>query len=70
MHANTGMSETRELTDDELNTVSGGIIFVGGSPVADLAKNPGMGGGSGAGKVTFNPFSITREIDKASPAIF
>jgi hypothetical protein len=32
MNANTGMSETRELTDDELNTASGGIIFVGGRP--------------------------------------
>jgi hypothetical protein len=29
MHTN---SETRELTNDELNMVSGGIIFVGGRP--------------------------------------
>jgi type VI secretion system Hcp family effector len=26
--------------------------------------------GAGAGKVTFNPFSITRAIDKASPVLF
>jgi type VI secretion system Hcp family effector len=26
--------------------------------------------GAGAGKITFNPFSITRKIDKASPAFF
>lgn len=26
--------------------------------------------GSGAGKVTFNPFSITRKVDKASPNLF
>lgn len=26
--------------------------------------------GAGAGKITFNPFSITRKIDKASPALF
>ena len=26
--------------------------------------------GAGAGKVTFNPFSITRRIDKASPILF
>jgi type VI secretion system secreted protein Hcp len=26
--------------------------------------------GAGAGKVTFNPFSITRKIDKASPTFF
>jgi type VI secretion system secreted protein Hcp len=27
-------------------------------------------GGAGAGKVTFNPFSITRAIDRASPVFF
>ena len=26
--------------------------------------------GAGAGKVTFNPFSITRKIDRASPVLF
>src|SRR5580704_14346907 len=26
--------------------------------------------GAGAGKVTFNPFSITRKIDQASPILF
>ena len=26
--------------------------------------------GAGAGRVTFNPFSITRKVDKASPALF
>ena len=26
--------------------------------------------GAGAGKITFNPFSITRKIDKASPTLF
>ena len=25
---------------------------------------------TGAGKVTFNPFSITRHVDKASPVLF
>jgi type VI secretion system secreted protein Hcp len=29
-----------------------------------------QGGGLGAGKVTFNPFSITRKIDAASPLLF
>ena len=28
------------------------------------------GKGSGAGKVTFNPFSITKHYDKASPTLF
>jgi type VI protein secretion system component Hcp len=26
--------------------------------------------GGAAGKVTFNPFSITRHVDKASPVLF
>ena len=26
--------------------------------------------GAGAGKVTFNPFSITKRVDKASPQLF
>jgi len=26
--------------------------------------------GAGAGKVTFNPFSITKRVDKASPMLF
>jgi bacteriocin-like protein len=41
MNTNTRMSETRELTTDELNTVSGGIIFVGGRPpIREDALNP------------------------------
>jgi type VI secretion system secreted protein Hcp len=28
------------------------------------------GSGTGAGKITFNPFSITRPIDKSSPILF
>jgi len=64
---NSATSENRELTDDELNAASGGIIFVGGSP-QNIASS--SGGGSGAGKITFNPISITREIDKASPSLF
>jgi hypothetical protein len=42
-----------ELSEDELAKVGGGI----GS----------QSSGAGAGKVTFNPFSITRKIDKTSP---
>ena len=30
----------------------------------------GGSSGAGAGKVTFNPFSITKHIDKASPVLF
>src|ERR1700677_2676971 len=29
-----------------------------------------QGGGAGAGKVTFNSFTITRKTDKASPLLF
>jgi type VI protein secretion system component Hcp len=36
---------------------------------AELANVDG-GSGAGAGKVTFNPFSITRHVDKASPVLF
>jgi type VI protein secretion system component Hcp len=41
---------------------------------AELAKATGGGGtcsgGCGTGKVTFNPFSITRKIDSSSPILF
>jgi type VI protein secretion system component Hcp len=43
-----------ELTESELCNVSGG----------------GSKTGAGAGKVTFNPFSITKHIDVASPKLF
>ena len=39
----------------------------------DIAQTLNIGSqstGAGAGKVTFNPFSITRKIDKASPVLF
>jgi bacteriocin-like protein len=45
------------LSDQQLDQVSGGGI---GS----------QSSGAGAGKVTFNPFSITRHVDKASPVLF
>jgi type VI protein secretion system component Hcp len=37
---------------------------------AELEKATGGSSGSGAGKVTFNPFTFTHKIDKASPALF
>jgi len=38
---------------------------------AELANVSGGGSsGAGAGKVTFNPFSITKHVDKASPVLF
>jgi type VI protein secretion system component Hcp len=44
----------RELSDAELEQATGGS----------------QSSESGAGKVTFNPFSITRKIDKSSPQLF
>ena len=47
-------NRTDELTEIELSGVAGGSQSTG----------------AGAGKVTFNPFSITRKVDKASPVFF
>jgi type VI protein secretion system component Hcp len=46
--------QTEELTELDLCNVIGGTHSTG----------------AGAGKVTFNPFSITRHVDKASPVLF
>jgi hypothetical protein len=46
--------QTEELTEFDLCNVTGGSHSTG----------------AGAGKVTFNPFSITRHVDKASPVLF
>jgi type VI protein secretion system component Hcp len=46
--------QTEELTELDLCNVTGGSHSTG----------------AGAGKVTFNPFSITRRVDKASPVFF
>lgn len=54
-------SDCHELTSDELNHVSGGVVCI---------THPGafnLGGGSGAGKVKFSEFVITKAVDKASP---
>lgn len=49
---NSATSDTPELTDDQLNAVSGGIIFVGGKPPVDpTTQSSGSGGGGGSGKV-------------------
>ena len=38
--------------------------------VAELSTVAGGSTGAGAGKVTFNPFVITKVVDKASPHLF
>ena len=45
---------TKQLSEAELEQATGGS----------------QSSGSGAGKVTFNPFSITRKTDKSSPIFF
>jgi murein endopeptidase len=41
------------------------------APPVSTPKNIGsQSSGAGAGKVTFNPFSITRKVDRASPVFF
>jgi bacteriocin-like protein len=47
-------NQTGELTEAELSKVIGGS----------------QSSGAGAGKISFNPFSITRKIDAASPIFF
>jgi hypothetical protein len=47
-------NQTDELTEVELSKVTGGS----------------QSSGAGAGKITFNPFSITRKTDGASPSVF
>jgi bacteriocin-like protein len=49
-------NEIRELSIEEISEQELDTI-VGGS-------------GAGAGKITFNPFSITKHVDKASPVLF
>ena len=53
-HSNTPPAKPQELSDSEAEQVAGG-------------GTGAQSTGAGAGKVTFNPFSITRKIDKASP---
>jgi hypothetical protein len=58
------LNDARELKMEELDHVSGGSFFF------DIEQTLNIGSqstGAGAGKVTFNPFSITRKVDRASP---
>ena len=56
------------LSIDGITT--GDVPFESYSFGALNAGSPSTGGGGGVGKVSFNPFSITRKIDKASPVLF
>jgi bacteriocin-like protein len=62
---NTSDLNIDEISDNELDTIVGGSF--------DIEQVPNIGSqssGAGAGKVTFNPFSITKHVDKASPVLF
>jgi bacteriocin-like protein len=48
-------SRSTELSDQELDQVTGG--------------KGSQSSGAGAGKVSFNPFTITKHIDVASPIL-
>lgn len=63
--------------DEELASVfksaGAGNIFEVEDYSFDIEQTLNIGSqssGAGAGKVTFNPFSITRKIDKSSPVLF
>ena len=40
------------------------------TPPVSTATGGSSSRGAGAGKVTVNPFSVTRKIDKSSPILF
>ncbi len=48
----------RVLTEADVSAVAGGTAAL---------NNASQSTGAGAGRVTFNPFSITRKIDRSSP---
>jgi hypothetical protein len=52
----------RELTGGELDNVVGGIS-TGWSGIGQVLSIGSQSSGASAGKVTFNPFSITRKIE-------
>jgi hypothetical protein len=56
-----------EMSDESLETVTGGSV---GAQNVTEASIGSQSSGAGAGKVTFNPFSITRKIDKSSPTFY
>jgi type VI secretion system secreted protein Hcp len=68
----------KPLSSYKAATVSGGKLTYGkifeiedySFDIEQTLNIGSQGGGLGAGKVTFNPFSITRKIDAASPLLF
>jgi len=69
-----GESQAQITPDKNLGKdISAGNIFEIDDFTFDIEQQTAIGSqssGAGAGKVTFNPFSITRKSDRASPILF
>ena len=66
-------SDTLAQGKDPLQTLTAGSVFEIDDFSFDIEQILNIGSqssGAGAGKVTFNPFQITRKTDKASPIFF
>ena len=64
---------TGDLLYNQLVPFQAGSVFEVEDYSFDIEQTLNIGSqssGAGAGKVTFNPFSITRKIDKASPIMY
>jgi type VI secretion system secreted protein Hcp len=69
----TAKTNPEALASDFVTANSNGGLFEIDDFNFDIEQtlNIGSGGsGAGAGKITFNPFSVTRKIDKSSPVLF
>jgi type VI protein secretion system component Hcp len=68
MHERAASPKHREMNMTQLNKE---IRELSIDEISDQELDTIVGGSdAGAGKVTFNPFSITRHVDKASPVLF
>jgi type VI protein secretion system component Hcp len=66
------VTHSESLSEAQLDQVSGGTT-PGGQQLQQTEPTLSIGSqstGAGAGKVTFNPFSITRKVDRSSPVFF
>lgn len=64
---------SKSSSDPLLKDFKSGALFEIEDYSFDIEQTLNIGSqstGAGAGKVTFNPFSITRKIDRASPTLF
>lgn len=67
------LTDSIEELGKPFKTAGNGFIFEVEDYSFDIEQTLNIGSqstGAGAGKVVFNPFSITRKIDKSSPMLF